>query len=264
VAADARIQADALDNLLGVQTLHLCIGVQFVEIADTQCQIGIGKQFDCFGFSEAHNQSVDVLFNSTFLQQTRKGISSLHQTCVIHISTHNDTARVQVVVQSLRLTQELRTEDDVITVVLFTNRSCKANRNRRLDDHDSIRIILDYQLDDSFNCRSIKEVLLAVIVGRCCDNNEVCILVGGFSVQRCRQVQVFLCQILLNVLVPNRRLLVIDKVNFFRDNIDCHDLMMLGQQRGNGQTDITGTCNCDFHSLSPFLFVLSSLACLMP
>ena len=91
---------------------------------------------------------------------------------------------------------------------------------------------------------------LAIIVGRRCDNNKIRVLVGSFSVQRRRQVQVFLCQILFNVLVLNRRLLVIDKVNFFRDNIHCHDLMVLGQQRGNGQTDIASTCNCDFHSLS--------------
>ena len=36
------------------------------------------------------------------------------------------------------LTQKLRAEDDIVTVVLFTNRSCKANRNRRLDDHGFI------------------------------------------------------------------------------------------------------------------------------
>ena len=112
-------------------------------------------------------------------------------------------------------------------MVLFTHRSRESDRNRGLDDHDGIRIILDHQLDDSFYCRSIKEVFLAVIVGRCCNDNKIRIFVGGFSIKCGSQIQIFFGEILFNVLVPNRRLLVIDKVNFFRDNIHCHDLMML-------------------------------------
>ena len=43
VRADAGIEADAVDNLLGIQSLHLGIGIQLVEIGDTQRQICIGK-----------------------------------------------------------------------------------------------------------------------------------------------------------------------------------------------------------------------------
>ena len=41
VIADARIKADALDDLGSVQVLDLCIGVQFVEVADAQRQISV-------------------------------------------------------------------------------------------------------------------------------------------------------------------------------------------------------------------------------
>ena len=41
VIADARIKADTLDDLSGVQPLDLCIGVQLVEVADAQRQIGV-------------------------------------------------------------------------------------------------------------------------------------------------------------------------------------------------------------------------------
>ena len=37
-------------------------------------------------------------------------------------------------------------------------------RNRRLDYHDCFRVILNHQLDNRFNRRSIKEILLAVVV----------------------------------------------------------------------------------------------------
>ena len=47
----------------------------------------------------------------------------------------------------------------------------------------------------------IKEILLAVIVGGGGDNNEVCIGIGLFTVQCGGQVQVLLCQILLNIII---------------------------------------------------------------
>ena len=40
----------------------------------------------------------------------------------------------------------------------------QANRNRRLDYHDCFWVVLNHQLDNCFNRRSIKEILLAVIV----------------------------------------------------------------------------------------------------
>ena len=64
----------------------------------------------------------------------------------------------------LALTQELRAEDNVIAVIFFTNTCSEANRNRRLDYHDCFWVILNHQLDNCFNRRSIKEILLAVIV----------------------------------------------------------------------------------------------------
>lgn len=65
---------------------------------------------------------------------------------------------------SFALTQELRAKDNVIAVIFFTNTCSEANRNRRLDYHDCFRVILNHQLDNRFNRRSIKEILLAVVV----------------------------------------------------------------------------------------------------
>ena len=72
MAADTRIKANAVNNLLGVQPLALCIGVQLIEVSNTQSQIGIGEQLDGLCFGEAHEQRVDIFLNGTFLQQTSK------------------------------------------------------------------------------------------------------------------------------------------------------------------------------------------------
>ena len=95
-------------------------------------------------------------------------------------------------------------------MVLLAHRSRKANGDRRLDDHDSIWVVLDDQLDYCFNCRSIEEILLTVIVGRSSDDYKVGILVGSFRVQRSLQIQILFGKILFDVLVLNWGLLVVD------------------------------------------------------
>ena len=68
MSTDTRIKADAVDNLLGIQPLHLCIGIQFIEVANTQSQISISKQLNRFCFGKTHEQSVNVFLDCTFLQ----------------------------------------------------------------------------------------------------------------------------------------------------------------------------------------------------
>ena len=45
--ADAQVQAHSVYDGLGVQTLHLSICVQLVEIAHAQREVGVGKEFNC-------------------------------------------------------------------------------------------------------------------------------------------------------------------------------------------------------------------------
>ena len=106
----------------------------------------------------------------------------LHQAWVVQFSTDNDAAWVKVVVECLRLAQELRAEDDIVAMILFADSCSKSNRNRRLDNHDGVRVILHNQFNNRFDCRSIKEVLLAVIVGRRRDNNKISISVSCFCI----------------------------------------------------------------------------------
>ena len=259
MSANARIKADTVDNLLSVQPLHLCIGIQFIEIADAQSQISISKQLNCFSLSESHEQRINVFLDCTFLKQLSKNMCSLHQTGVFYIRANDDTARIQVVIQCLALTQELRAEDNVIAVIFFTDACSEANGNRRFDYHDCFRVILNYQFDNSFNRRSIKKIFLTVIVGRSRNDHKIRIRICFLCVQRCGQIQFFFCQILFNILVLNRRLLVVDQFHLFGNDIHRSHLMVLTQQRCNGKSNVasSGYSNFQILKISHDYFLLS-------
>ena len=62
MAADARVQAHAVDDGAGIQPARLGVGVQLVEKAHAQRQIGIGEELDGLRLRKSHNQGIDVLF----------------------------------------------------------------------------------------------------------------------------------------------------------------------------------------------------------
>ena len=64
---DARVQADTLNDGLCVQSFHLRIRIQLVEVAYTQCQVSIGKQLHRFCLLQSHEQRIDVRFQGTLL-----------------------------------------------------------------------------------------------------------------------------------------------------------------------------------------------------
>ena len=74
---DTGIQAYPLDDGLRIQSLHLSVGVQLIEIADTQSQIGIGEQLHRLRLFHAHEQGGDVLLDGPLPQQGGKGMRSL-------------------------------------------------------------------------------------------------------------------------------------------------------------------------------------------
>ena len=105
----------------------------------------------------------------------------------------------------------------------------------------------------------VKEVLLAVVIRRSRNNNKVRIAVGEFGIQRCGQIQLLLCQILFNILILNRGFPAVDQFHFFRDDIYGVNLMVLRQQCGNTQANITSASNCN-RVISSSVFSLSVLA----
>ena len=204
MSADTRIETNAVNNLLSIQPLHLSVGIQLIEIANTQSQIGVGEQLNSFSLCESHKQGIDILLDSTFLQKFSKSVCCLHQSSIIHVGTNNDTGRIKVVVQSLTLTQKFRAKNDVVTVELLSNACCITNWDGALDNHNGFRIVFDDQFDYSFNCTGIKEIFLAIVICRCSDNYKISITVCFLGIQCCSQIQLFFCQIFLNIFVLNR------------------------------------------------------------
>ena len=60
IVADSRVVADAFDNILRGKSFNLGVGVQLVEISNSQGKISIGKKFNRFGFRQAHQQSRNI------------------------------------------------------------------------------------------------------------------------------------------------------------------------------------------------------------
>ena len=119
MAADTRVHTDTVDDLLSVESLGLSVSVELVEVAATGCKVCVCEQLDSLSLSRMSDQDRNVLrlLSGTALlgagsleQQVSKLLSDL---LLVTVSAYNDSARVQVVAESLRLAQELRAEDEL-------------------------------------------------------------------------------------------------------------------------------------------------------
>ena len=77
VVADARVEADAVDDLFGVQAVGGGVGVEFVEVGDAHGEVGVGEEFDGFGFGAIGEQGFDVLFDGTLFEEGGEGFGAL-------------------------------------------------------------------------------------------------------------------------------------------------------------------------------------------
>ena len=128
----------------------------------------------------------------------------LVQTGIPLRSAHNDTAGIEVVIQSLALSQELRREDDIFRSKPFSYIFGIANRDGTLDDHDGIGINALYQLNDFFHMRGVEIVLSRVVVGGSGNNHKVRIAISCRTVKSSCQVQWLFRQIFFDIFVLYR------------------------------------------------------------
>ena len=135
MASDAWVKAYAVDDGFRVQTLHLGIRVQFVEVGDPQGQVSVGKEFHGLGFGQAHEQRVDVFLDGSFLQEGCKIMCGLVQPGIPFGTAHDDAARVEVVIQGFALAQEFWREDDVFRTQLFAHAFRIPHGNGTFNDH---------------------------------------------------------------------------------------------------------------------------------
>lgn len=136
--------------------------------------------------------------------------------------------RVDIIIQSLAFTQELRAENNILTTSLFSNRCSISNRNCRLDNHNSFRIHFYAHINNCLNSRSVKMLSTAVIVSQNRNNDKIRRLVCSLCIPCYGQVKFLLSKVHLNVVVLNRWFTVINHSNFLRNNnIYCDNFMML-------------------------------------
>ena len=260
VIADARIEADAFDDLGGVEALDLGIGVQLVEVADAERQICVDEEFRGLSLGSAHEKGVDNLFVGALLQKLGEDVGILSGVVGGFIVSDDDPAGIQVVIQGLGLAQELRAEQDVVVAELLADMLGVSYRNGRLDDDRrlilgrSVFCRLHDKLYDRFHSAAVKEVLLGIVVGRRCHNNKIRVSVslsrvsGRLEIQLSRPLLRF-SKKLLDILVLDLRFVVVELLHLLRDNVHCGDIVVLGEEYGEGQTDVTGSGDGDLVGL---------------
>ena len=264
--SDARVQTDTLNDGLRIQSLHLRIRIQLVEIAYTQRQIRVGEQLHCLRLLQSHEQRIDVFLDSPFLKQRRKLVrllfqmlarDSLNRPVLLVASlyqlrtSHDDAAGVEVVVQRLALTQELRREQQVELLsrqgrrgtelfrILHVQAAAVPHGNGTLDDHHRVRIHLQHQVDHLLHVRRIEIILHRIVVRRSRNHHKVRFPVSRSPVERSCQVEFLLRQILLDILILYRADTFVYLLHLFRNHVDSHHPVMLRQQSSDGQAHIT-------------------------
>ena len=171
MCTNARIKTYTVNDSLRIQALHLCVSIQFIEVAYTKCQISIGEELHGFSLLHTHEERIDVLLDGTLLQQSRKSLGSLLQH--LHICyaidslillckfraidnlriAHDDAARIEIIIECLALTKELRRKEQVeflhaLLGILQIETTGITHRDGTLDHHYCIRIHLQYQVDN--------------------------------------------------------------------------------------------------------------------
>ena len=243
VISHTRIETDAFDDLGGVQVFDLGVGVELVEVADAQREVCVDEQLRGFRFGEAHEEDVDVLLVSALLQERGEEVRLLARPLGGLVVADDDAARVQVVVQGLRLAEKLRAEQNVVRIQFLADVFGVAYRNRRFDDDGGLSLLglvlgrFEDQPDDGLHSGAVKEIHLGIVVGRRCDDDEVGVSVsllavcGGGEVELARAL-FCLPEEFLDVFVLDRGLVVVELVYLLGDDVDRSDVVVLREQDG--------------------------------
>ena len=154
----------------------------------------------------------------------------------------DDSAGVEVVVESLAFPQKLRCEYEVelfafqLGVVLETveifhiHAPAETNGDGAFDDHHRVGVDVEHQVDDLFHVFCVEIIAYGVIVGRSGNHHEVRIFVCRCSIKRCGQRKRFLTQVFLDVFIIDGRFVAVEHLYFFCHHIyGCH-FVFLGKQ----------------------------------
>ena len=91
------------------------------------------------------------------------------------MASYENSEEIVEMVESVVTTfsQKFRAENNIASVIFLADRVSISNRDCRFNHHDCIWIYFQNKFDNSLYSGSIKIVLFAVIVCRCCNDNRI-------------------------------------------------------------------------------------------
>ena len=262
VAADARLQAHAVDDVAGVEAADLAVGVELVEVGHAQRQVGVGEELDGLGLGGAQHELRDADSSVGVRALQLGGVGALREQAgellggrdglgVLLGRAHHDAGRMQVVVERLALAQELRAEEDLAVAQPLAKARGVADGDGGLDDDPGVRVHRAHGGDGGLDGGSVEEVPVGIVVRRRGDDGVVGARVGLGHVHGGVQVELALprlglCQEALDLVVLDGRLVVVDLLDLLGHDVQRVHLVVLREQDGEGQADVAGTGDSNF------------------
>lgn len=168
VGADTGVERDAIDDVFGVETFGLGVGVEFVEVGDAEGEVGVGEEFDGFGFGAVHEDDGGVFLLAGVEEEVRKSLGGFG------IGADDDAGGVEVVVEGFAFAEEFRGEEDIFDAIFLADGFDVANRDGGFDDHGDVFVpVFEGFFDDVFDGGGVEEVAFVVVVGRGGDDDKV-------------------------------------------------------------------------------------------
>lgn len=262
VASDARLQANAVDDIAGVEAADLAVGVELVEVGHAQRQVGVGEELHGLGLCGAQHELRDARGAvgvralqlggvGALREQAGKALGSRDGIGVVLGRAHHDAAGVQVVVEGLALAQELGAEEDLAVAQPLAKARGVADGDRRLDDDPSVRVYRAHGGDGGLDGARVEEVPVRVIVRRRRDDGVVGARVGLGHVDGGVQVELALPRLglrkeALDLVILDGRYVAVDLLDLLGHDVQCVHLVVLREQDGEGQADVAGTGDSNF------------------
>lgn len=263
MAADARLQAHAVDDVAGVEAADLAVGVELVEVGHAQRQVGVGEELHGLGLGGAQHELRDALGAVGVHAIELGGVGALREQAgellggrdglgVVLGRAHHDAAGVQVVVECLALAQELGAEEDLAVAQPLAKARGVADGDGRLDDDPGVRVHRAHGGDGGLDGARVEEVPVRVVVGGRGDDGVVGARVGLGHVHGGVQVELALPRLglrqeALDLVVLDGRYVAVDLLDLLGDDVQSVHLVVLREQDGEGQADVAGTGDSNLH-----------------
>lgn len=167
MCTDAWVEADAVNNLTGIQTMTCRISIELVKVSDAHGKVSVGEQLDGLGLVAAGEERQDVLLHSTLLEQVGESFGTGG------LFADDDTAGIQVVVEGAAFAQELGGEDEVLRAEGCPGADGVTDRNGGFDDHHRLWVDSHYVQNHLFDGLSIEIIGRGVVVSGGGDDDVV-------------------------------------------------------------------------------------------